>query len=164
MGAIIRHSGWGYTPLPRFFRKDKMVFTPTIHDYMHIVDDARSYRLELTDQNCIAHFNYIDSIHFVEKLNRYTSIEAQHLFDSNIAFSYYHLFKNSCREFYLRFLVGKGFKDGVRGFSLALMMAFYRALTYIKLWEKSEYKTDPVSDRYNRVRQTLCDEWKNYKK
>ncbi len=160
MGACVRHSGWGYTPLPRFFRRGKITFTETIHDYMHKAADARIIRLDSRDENCIAHFNYIDSAHFIEKLNRYTSVEAQHLFDKGVKFSYYLLFMASLRGFYHRFFSGKGYKDGVRGFSLCLMMAFYRALSYIKLWEKHQFKDEPVSSIYERIRQDVLSGWK----
>lgn len=160
MGACIRYSGWGYSPLPRFFRRGKITFTETIHNYMHKVADARIVQLEPRDENCIVHFNYIDSTHFVEKLNKYTSVEAQHLFDKGVKFSYYLIFKVSLKEFYLRFLRGRGYKDGVRGFSLCLMMVFYRALSYIKLWEKYQFQDEPVSSIYERIKQDILKGWK----
>jgi glycosyltransferase involved in cell wall biosynthesis len=160
MGACIRYSGWGYSPLPRFFRRGKITFTETIHNYMHKVADARVIQLELRDENGISHFNYIDSTHFVEKLNKYTSVEAQHLFDKGVKFSYYLLFKVSLKEFYLRFLRGRGYKDGVRGFSLCLMMVFYRALSYIKLWERYQFQGEPVSSIYERIKQDILKGWK----
>ena len=159
MGDCVRYSGWGYTPLPRFFRSEKIIFTETIHGYMQKASDARVVRLESLEENSIAHFNYIDSAHFVEKLNRYTSVEAQHLFDRGINFSYYLLFKTLLREFYGRFFRGKGYRDGVRGFSLCLMMVFYRALSYIKLWEKHQFKDNPVSAQYERIKQDVLGGW-----
>jgi glycosyltransferase involved in cell wall biosynthesis len=159
MGDCVRYSGWGYSPLPRFFRRGKITFTKTIHGYMQKASDAHVVGIESLEENCIIHFNYIDSVHFVEKLNRYTSVEAQLLFDSGVSFSYYLLFKTLLREFYGRFFRGKGYRDGVRGFSLCLMMVFYRALSYIKLWEKHQFKDDPVSARYERIKQDILAGW-----
>ena len=160
MGACVRHSGWGYTPLPRFFRRGKITFTETIHGYMQKAADARVLGLAIKEENCIAHFNYTDSAHFVEKLNRYTNVEAQHLFDKGVKFSFYLLFKAVLGEFYRRFFKGKGYKGGVRGFSLCLMMAFYQALSYIKLWEKREFLNEPVSAVYERIRQAVLEGWR----
>lgn len=160
MGACVENSGWGYTPLPRFFRKGKIEFRETIHDYMHPDPKSLVLRLESVDENCIVHFNYVDSTHFVEKLNRYTGTEAQHLYDDKVKFSYRTLFAESLREFVWRYFSQKGYKEGPRGFSLCLMMAFYRALTYIKLWEIYEYSDNPVEDRYERIRERLRAEWK----
>ncbi len=159
MGACVNYSGWGYSPLPRFFRRGKITFTETIHGYMHKAADARVVQLEPKDENCIVHFNYIDSAHFVEKLNKYTSVEAQHLFDRGVKFSCWLLFKVSLSEFYCRFFKWKGYKDGVRGFSLCLMMAFYRALSYIKVWEKYQFQNEPVSSIYERIKQDILGGW-----
>ena len=160
MGACVKHSGWGYTPLPRFFRRGKVMFIETIHGYMQKVADARVKDLAFQEENCIVHFNYTDSTHFVEKLNRYTSIEAQQLFDKGESFSYYYLFKALFREFSRRFFKEKGYKDGVRGFSLCLMMAFYKALSYIKLWEKHEFLGEPVNSGYEKIRQKVLAGWR----
>ncbi len=106
------------------------------------------------------HFNYRDSTHFMEKLNRYTSVEAQHLTDRGEMFSYRHLVIDSLREFYRRYLPGRGYREGVRGLALALMMAFYRALTWIKVWELHTFKDDPVTERYKRMRDEILKEWR----
>jgi len=160
MGVCVRHSGWGYSHLPRFFRRGKITFTETIHGYMQKAADARLIGLEPRDENCIDHFNYIDSFHFIEKLNSYTNVEAQYLFEKGANFSYSLLFKSLLRELYYRYFKGKGYRNGVRGFSLCLMMAFYRALSYIKLWEKYQFQDEPVNARYERIRQDVLAGWR----
>ena len=160
MGDWVRNSGWGPTPLPRFFRRGKVLFQETVHDYIRKDPAARTLRLPASPENCIHHFNYVDAARFVEKLNRYTDIEAQHLYDAKTPFSYSGLLKASLRVFFGRYLKGRGFKDGPRGFSLCLMMAFYKALAHIKLWEKHEFREDPVPSRYGRIRRELLAEWK----
>jgi glycosyltransferase involved in cell wall biosynthesis len=160
LGDCVRYTGWGYTPMPRFFRKGKIQFTPTIHAYMHKADDAVIVQLPCKEEACIEHFNYRDSSHFIEKLNKYTSIEAQHLFDRKERFSYRKLLVAAFREFRERYFRAKGYKEGVRGFSLAFMMFVYRALSYIKLWEKYEFREDPVSARYERIRQHVLEQWR----
>lgn len=160
LGACVEYTGWGYTPLPRFFRKYAIRFTETVHDYMHTIAGSKVLRLESRPEFCIAHFNYRDSSHFVDKLNRYTSIEAQHLLELGHKFSYRHLLVASLREFYRRYLPGLGYREGVRGFALALMMAFYRAVTWIKLWELREFADDPVVKRYRRIRDDIIKGWR----
>ncbi|MHB8910145.1 MAG: glycosyltransferase family 2 protein [Syntrophales bacterium] len=159
MGAKVRRSGWGYTPQPRFFRRGKVIFGETIHRYFRKADGVATVGLPLNDQNCIIHFNYTDSAHFVEKLNRYTNVEAQHLFESGTKFSYFGLLRAAAREFSSRFFGGKGYSEGPRGFSLSLMMAFYRALSFIKLWEKQEFTKEPVQSIYERERRAILAEW-----
>lgn len=159
MGAKVRRAGWGYTPQPRFFRRGKVIFEETIHRYFRKADDAVSAALPLKDENCIIHFNYTDSAHFVEKLNRYTTVEAGHLSESGVKFSYPGLLRAAAGEFYRRFIRGKGYSEGPRGFSLCLMMAFYRALSFIKLWEREEFAKEPVGDIYERERRAILAGW-----
>jgi glycosyltransferase involved in cell wall biosynthesis len=161
LGDWVRNSGWGYSPLPRLFRAGSMRFDEQLHGYMHIVDNARVQCLEPHEGACIIHFNYTDSSHFVEKLNRYTSVEADHLYERQEPFSSYALLRSALRAFFGRYIKGKGYKDGVRGFSLSMMMAFYNALTYVKLWERYEFKDDSVGARYDRLRCNLLNEWNN---
>jgi len=163
MGAWVQHSGWGDTPLPRLFRQGSIRFEKTIHGYMHIESGARVQRLKTCEGSCILHFNYTDSRHFMEKLNRYTSVEAEHLHERGEPFSYAGMFRAALREFHGRYVKGKGYRDGVRGFALSTMMTFYRILTYIKLWERYEFNADPVENRYGRLRSKVIDEWKRLK-
>jgi glycosyltransferase involved in cell wall biosynthesis len=163
LGDWVRHTGWGYTPLPRLFLRGKIHFTETIHGYMHKVQDAKVLRLESRDEFCIYHFNYIDSAHFVEKLNRYTSVEAYRLYGDNIPFSYRRLISAALKEFYGRYFAGKGYKEGARGFSLSAMMAFYRALTYIKLWELYQFEDESIPARYEKIRNSLLTDWRTTK-
>lgn len=159
MGACVEYTGWGFTPLPRFFRKGAIVFSGVIHDYMHLADGAQVIRLDSIQENCIEHFAYRDSSHFVEKLNRYTTIEAMHLYDGRVRYSLFRLLASACREFVRRYFLGKGYKEGVRGFSLSVMMAFYRALTFIKLWEKYEFEYTSQVDIYAKMRLDIRDSW-----
>lgn len=163
MGAWVQNSGWGYTPLPRLFRKGVVRFEKTIHGYMHVEQTARVRRLEPIEDGSIVHFNYTDSSHFIEKLNRYTSVEAEHLHERKVLFSYRSLFAAAAREFHGRYVKGKGYRDGVRGFALSAMMAFYRVLTHIKLWERIEYVNDPVESRYGRLREKMLNDWRGRK-
>jgi glycosyltransferase involved in cell wall biosynthesis len=160
MGAKVRRSGWGYTPQPRFFRRGKVIFGEMIHRYFRKADGVVTVSLPLNDKNSIIHFNYTDSAHFIEKLNRYTDVEAEHLFKSGTRFSYCRLLRAATREFYTRFVRRKGYSEGPRGFSLSLMMAFYRALSFIKLWEKREFAKEPVQSIYERERRAILAEWK----
>ncbi len=159
LGEVVRHSGWGFTPQPRFFRKGKVVFSDKIHGYFREAEGASSEDLPLSDENCIRHFNYVDSSHFVEKLNRYTDIEALHLYESGARFSALSLLRTAASEFYRRFFLSGGYRGGPRGFSLCLMMAFYRVLSHIKLWEKNAFSGEPVRDIYRREREAVLKGW-----
>lgn len=159
MGSCAEFTGWGFTPLPRLFRRDSVAFTGVVHDYMYIVESARVVHLDCRQENCIEHFAYRDSSHFVEKLNRYTTIEAKHLYDGKSPFSSSKMLVAMLREFVRRFFLGKGYKEGERGLALSIMMAFYRALTFIKLWENYEYANVAQGKIYEAMRKDILNSW-----
>ncbi|MCM2267375.1 MAG: glycosyltransferase family 2 protein [Elusimicrobiales bacterium] len=159
LGAPVRRSGWGYTPQARFFRKGKVLFSGRIHGYFREADGAVIEDLPHLDANSIQHFNYRDAAHFVEKMNRYTSVEAAHMRETGVPFSCFRLLRAASAEFFYRYFPRGGYSEGVRGFSLCLMMAFYRALSYIKLWELLALPGGTARDLYSSERAAVLKGW-----
>lgn len=155
MGAWIKHTGWWPDYHPRFFKRGSIAFVETVHAYMRVSDSARKLHLAQVADNAIEHFAYYDSTHFINKLNRYTTVEAQHLHDKNIRFSLFGMLTQACKEFFYRYFIYKGYKDGYRGYFLSIMMAFYRTLSYIKLWEKRQNKDKAVELKYAEIKNEI---------
>ena len=73
------------------------------------------------------HFNYTGWDHFLEKLNRYTTVEArQRARDGVPARSPYRAARVYARIFLKRFVKEQGFRDGYRGFALTMLMVMYQ--------------------------------------
>jgi glycosyltransferase involved in cell wall biosynthesis len=160
LGAWIRHTGWWPEYHPRFFRRGALTFSGTVHAYLSETPGARKLTLPATEEHAIVHFAYRDSEHFVTKLNRYTSIEGQQMMSAGKRFSLFRMLAAGFRGFQVRYLTQKGFLDGYRGFFLSVMMGFYRALAYIKLWEACEFQEEPVSRRYQKLKEDLLKEYR----
>jgi hypothetical protein len=126
---------------------------------MQVCSTARHIHLPAVERNAMAHFNYRDSEHFVEKLNRYTTIEASQAFEGGRRPSVRRLLQAGAREFIRRYVRDRGFREGYRGFALAVMMSFYRMLAHIKLWEAWNNSADPVQERYDRIRTRILKEY-----
>jgi len=148
MGAWIRHTGWWPDYHPRFFKKDKIQFSDMIHSEFVIDKAANKLYLLPTSPNCIEHFAYRDSEHFIAKLNRYTTVEAMNMLQQGRKFSFFRMCVAGIRGFQVRFFNNQGFRDGIRGFFLSLLMGIYRMVVYIKLWELHENGTVSVQDKY----------------
>lgn len=159
MGAWIQHTGWWPDYHPRFFKKGSIDFVETVHAFMNVSNSARKIHLPEREEYAIEHFAYLDSAHFVTKLNRYTTMEAQHLHDSRRRFSLYRMFAQSGKEFISRYVVCRGYKDGYRGFFLSLMMAFYRALSHIKLWELARIKDGSKESDYVKAKKEIVGQY-----
>lgn len=162
LGEEIHYSGWntGLDYHERFFKKGMLKTTKFIHNIISVNKDAKIYRLPYKKNYYIIHFNYINTNHFLEKLNRYTTIEANQKFEKNEKSSIFKAMKFSTLEFGNRFIRRRGYKDGWRGFYLSLMMGFYRIATYIKLKELEEVgnKSDVVK-KYHNIANDIIDKY-----
>lgn len=160
MGAWIKHTGWWPDYQARFFRKEKMRVNFRLHASLH--PTGKILKLNPTEDNAIVHLNYYDSTHFIEKLNRYTNIEAIQMYEKKAVFRWSSVFKSAMKEFLLRFIKNRGYRDGFRGFALSTLMVFYRIVSFAKLWEMYEYeKNSPPQVIYENIRKSIAREWLN---
>ena len=162
LGDIIFHSGWNakLDSQERFFKKGSLKTTKFIHNFISINKNSKIYKIPYNKDICIEHFNYINTEHFVEKLNRYTNIEAKQKFDKNEKSSILKGLIFAILEFGNRYIRRRGYKDGWRGFYLSLMMSFYRIITFVKLKELETIgsKKDVIKN-YNRIKENLVNKY-----
>lgn len=162
LGEPVLHTGWGpyFDRQVRLFKRHGVVLNPRLHGFIHPASDARVVSLEYHQDSAIHHFNYVDVEHFVSKLNRYTSIEAQQAVERKEASGYGRMTVSACREFALRFLIRKGYKDGWRGFYLSALMAFYRIVTFAKMEEYYRGGGGKVAEaRYRKIAAELVEKY-----
>ena len=140
LGKRLRYSGWGGSQERhmRFFRKGFLISTDEIHNFLKPLSGARIHTLPATDDFSVYHFNYVNSEHFINKLNRYTTIEAEQAYVRSENAGYFIVIYKSIKDFAVRFIVKQGYKDGWRGFILSLYMSMYQIVKYGKLWELRE--------------------------
>lgn len=135
-GKWIRHTGWYPDRQLRLFRKGKGKF-PKVHVHEMIeVFGKRDYLL-----NPLEHLNYENISQFLVKLtNIYTPNEAQVLIKNGYQFSWLDVIRMPTREFVNRFFAQRGYKDGLHGLTLSLLMAFYHLVVFVKVWEEKDFK------------------------
>jgi (heptosyl)LPS beta-1,4-glucosyltransferase len=143
LGKPLAWTGWGPSQdrHQRFFRRGWVETTSDIHAFIRMREGARVLRLASDDGLALVHFNYTDIAHFIEKLNRYTTIEAVGRAGSRRRVRRVRVIAATIREFTDRFLRHKGYRDGWRGFYLAGLMAFYRFAVYAKEQELTSIGT-----------------------
>lgn len=71
---------------------------------------------------------------FLAKIDHYSSIEAQYRHQSGINSTLGHIFFYPLGKFFLNYLVKSGWRDGVPGIIMAIMMSFHSFLTWTKLY------------------------------
>lgn len=157
-GNKMERTGWG--PLQdthyRFYKKSLIKLSDKIHSDPEISESARIISIENPDEGFI-HFNYFDVEQFVDKMNRYTSIEAEGLFDAGDDLSSRQLALRVFDEFKLRYITFKGYKEGFTGLSMSLMMAAYRLTVLMKLKLMRNYNSKKPQKEVRKDYQKIAD-------
>ncbi|MEO8272558.1 MAG: glycosyltransferase family 2 protein [Chloroflexota bacterium] len=135
LGRVMQGTGWDIATEQhaRFFRRDAMDFTPVIHDFMRPKASARV--AEIPADAALVHYNYVDLADFVDRLNRYTTIEARQRVERGERADLHRAVYRGARETWKRFVSQRGYRDGWRGFCLSVLMGVYRFLTTAKMIE-----------------------------
>jgi len=157
-GAPIKYTGWNATEdrQARFFRKGSLTTTGEVHRFLHPDPGARIGAIPEVDGRILIHFNYVSMSQFIEKLNRYTTIEATQAFERHQSMSPRAVLSSAFSEWYYRYVNKKGYRDGWRGFFLALSMAFYRVAAAAKLTELRDAGTkEQIGESYQRIAESL---------
>lgn len=159
-GKELKGSGWSYKNIyvPRFFKRNFMQFSGEIHNSVQIQNNPRVLKLIERDL-AIIHFNYLDIHHFIYKLNNYTDFEAEKPIYTQSALIYfpYHFL----REFFGRFFILHGYRDGWVGFYLSFAMVFYRWTSFMKAKSPGKNKIVQI---YNEIaKKTLAEIGSNQK-
>ncbi len=136
LGKWIEYTGWYPDYQIRLFRKNNIKFN---NEKLHQNPKVSGNLSKL--QSNIWHDNYQSISQFLERLNKYTTVEAK---TTNINFSKLDLIKKPLDEFIKRFIVCQGYKDGIHGLALSFLQAFYELVVILKVWEANKFKQEKV--------------------
>jgi len=136
-GKWIEHSRWWPDYLVRFFKKGKVQFSNEIH--VPPKTEGEGFKLEAVEENAIIHHNFQSISQFIERLNRYTDIQAEELVKKGVKFEWQQVLTKPANEFFSRFFAGEGYKDGLHGLVLALLQAFSELILYLKIWQNDGF-------------------------
>ena len=134
-GKWIKHTGWYPDYQLRFFRKDKGKFLQEHVHEMIKVEGQTEYLI-----NNLLHYNYTTVSQFLSKLNIYITNEAEQLVKNGYEFKWQDSIRFPVKEFLSRFFAREGYKDGLHGLVLSMLMAFYHLLIFATIWEKKNFE------------------------
>lgn len=141
-GKWMKYSRWWPDYNVRFFRKGYVSWNEVIHAVP--VTKGKGLDIPAEERFAIIHHHYDTVEQFVERMNRYTSVQAGLKVKEGYKFDYLDLIKKPIAEFLSRFFAGEGYKDGVHGLALSLLQTFSEFVVYLKLWQKSGFKDEKV--------------------
>jgi (heptosyl)LPS beta-1,4-glucosyltransferase len=133
-GRWVLHGSWA-DPLYRLYRR-RVRWHGAVHER---VGDGEPRGL-LTQP--MLHYSHRTVGDFLAKLNRYTDFEAQARLAEGQRFSALKTLLSPLRDFWRRYVVQRGWRDGAVGLVLAGLMAVYVFVVRIKVWELSRTADD----------------------
>lgn len=136
-GFPLLHSGWGPKQdlVQRFYRKGYLLHPKNVHGRPVLKEGSRIVDLSFQDGSASIHFSYINVSHVIQKLDRYTNIEAAELFEKGKKAGFREILVRPVLEFINRYVRRKGCLDGWPGFYYCVLMLFYKMTTAMKLRE-----------------------------
>ena len=125
-GNEIRHGGWYPDYQMRLLHRGHARYDPQreVHELV-LLDGEPGYLAEP-----FIHYNYTSLRQFREKQRRYVQYDAQILKDQGIKPRPHKFVTMPVRHFIWRFITLKGYRDGLHGLRLSLLMAWYEFQKY----------------------------------
>ncbi len=142
-GKWLQHSRWWPDYNIRLFKKDNVEWDDEIHSVP--ITQGKGIDLPAKDEFAIIHHNYQTLEQYIERMNRYTSVQADELVAKKHKFLWKDLIKRPLSEFLSRYFAGEGYKDGLHGLALAILQAFSEAMVYLKIWQKEKFLEQATS-------------------
>lgn len=142
-GKWMKASMWWPDLNIRFFKKGTVNWTGKIHRPPTATGEGID--LPLDEQYAIVHHHYEGITQFLERMMRYTKVQAEELRKEGYIFDYRDLIKKPLSEFLSRFFANRGFEDGLHGLALSFLQAFSFFVMYLRVWEMEGYRQQPIN-------------------
>ena len=134
-GKWIEHTGWYPDPQLRLFKRGKGRFVKKhVHEPINVIGETANLKENLL------HHNYESVSQFLYKhLQVYALNEAEDLLSKGYVFDYKDAIRFPFKEFLGRYFAREGYRDGLHGLALSLLMSFYHFAIFLYLWEKKDF-------------------------
>ena len=128
LGKHIKYGGWQSDKAIRVFNKQMGKYNGNlVHE--GIITSHRVGQLK----ESVDHYSYKNFDTYKQKLNLYSDLQAETLYNKGVKPNVYHFFIRPCYRFLWQYIYRLGFLDGKEGFILAYLHASSVYNRYIKL-------------------------------
>ncbi len=128
-GKWIKGGGWFPDHQLRLLRRGKARYDDAqeVHEVMRL-DGPAGYL-----HNLLLHYNYQSVRQFLRKQDEYASLHASTLYHAGTRPRLRAYITQPLRQFLGRYFVRRGYRDGLHGFVLAALLAYYQFLAHWRL-------------------------------
>jgi glycosyltransferase involved in cell wall biosynthesis len=138
LGRWMRTTDWYPDIKPRLYDRQKARWTGQyVHETLTVDGAIANLRGELQ------HFPYQDIADHLETINRYTTAAARQMHESGERAGLAQCVAHPPLAFLRNYVARGGFRDGVPGFVVSSMNAYYVFLKFAKLWELDQRTRQP---------------------
>lgn len=142
-GKWVKASMWWPDYNIRFFKTGNVTWSDKIHSRPKT--QGQGIALPPEERWSITHYHYDSIFQYLDRMNRYTTIQAKELIKSGYSFAWKDLIYQPLNEFLSRFFANRGFEDGLHGLALSLLQAFSFLIVYLKVWEEGRFKEERLN-------------------
>lgn len=126
----VKHGGWYPAGKLRLFKKSKFKYEEVgVHPRVFLEGSTGHFTKD------IVHKGYPDFEHFVQSINRQSTLEAQKWVQTGRKMTLGVAIWRTVDRFFRRYIGRRGYKDGFIGFMIAFFDSLYQILSYAKYWE-----------------------------
>lgn len=139
-GKLTLGAGWYPDYQTRLLRPDAARYDPERKVHEVVLLDGP---LGTIDESFV-HINYTRFDQFVSKQQRYTAYEARILYEQGVRPKPHNFILQPLRHFRWRFFTHKGYRDGLHGLRLCVLMAWYELRKYqmlASLWRDHDRRS-----------------------
>jgi len=141
-GRWIHSTHWWPDYVYRLFKKGHVQWSDAIHSVP--ITSGIGADLPIQEATSLIHHHYESISQFIDRLNRYTDIQADELLTKNYRFSWADLLSKPADEFLTQYFARRGYADGLHGLILSLLQTFSALVLYAKLWQKAGFPSVDV--------------------
>jgi glycosyltransferase involved in cell wall biosynthesis len=152
LGRWLRSTHW-YPGKPRFFRPSMMDTSERIHHGFQPREGARIAHVPKDPTRSMWHFSYPTLSGLTDKMNKYTTIEAEQARAEGRGDPRLRDFVSGPLRAFAPYVVRRGYRDGVAGFAYAMSMVYYSFLATAKRWDIA--RAGSRQAEYDRMREDL---------
>lgn len=128
-GRTLRFGEVGNIRLVRLARRDKGEWVGKVHEVWQVTGPLSGLK------HSLQHYPHRTVAEFLSEVNTYSTLRSQELFAQKRKTNFVEIVAYPKAKFFLNYIVKQGFRDGIPGLIVALMMSFHSFLVRGKLWQ-----------------------------
>lgn len=128
-GRQLKYGETGNIWLLRLAKKEAGKWIGKVHEIWEVAGQKGRLR------NPLSHFPHPTVNDFLKNINSYSTIRARELHEQHIHVNFLDVVMYPKAKFFVNYFLKRGYKDGIPGFLVAILMSFHSFLVRGKLWQ-----------------------------